>query len=94
MPKGERSGKNHPCYKGNDIGIVRRHDKIKKIKGPAKNYKCIGDGINQCNKQAQHWSNANHKYSLNPDDYQPRCMKCHFAYDKKFNNSIRGLVNK
>ena len=74
-----RIGSKHPMWKGDDV--KNKHGRIIKLKGKASNYKCVGDGINQCEKQARDWSNIDHKYSLNPDDYQPRCRKCHKKHD-------------
>ena len=76
----EKNGK----WKGNSVSYAGRHYRIIAVKGKASNYKCVGDGINQCNRQAYHWSNKDHKYSLTPDDYLPRCNSCHQKYDNKF----------
>lgn len=47
--------------------------------GSAKKHKC-----KHCGKQAHDWSNIDHKYRINLNDYQPLCKKCHTKYDKKF----------
>ena len=60
------------------------HKQIVKLKGLAKTYKCI-----DCGKEAKHWSNINHLYSLNPDDYQPRCASCHKLYDISLTQCIK-----
>ena len=67
---GEKSG----MWKGDDV--KNKHGRIVQLKGKASKYKCI-----DCGKQARDWSNIDHKYSLNPDDYLPRCRSCHRHYD-------------
>lgn len=57
------------------------HRRVRRIKGKASEYKCVGDGTNTCDRQAREWSNKDHLYSLNPNDYQPRCYSCHKKYD-------------
>lgn len=80
-PRPQSAGKNSVHWKGNDIKYGRKHKRIVEQKGKASNYKCI-----DCNEQARDWSNIDHKYSLNPDDYQPRCVRCHKKYDIELNN--------
>lgn len=79
------SGSNSALWKGDDIGYCSKHSRIRKIKGHASKCKCVGDGINKCDRYADDWSNVDHDYSLNPDEYQPRCRSCHIKYDFKFN---------
>ncbi|QGH73114.1 MAG: Arv1-like family protein [Podoviridae sp. ctviO18] len=58
------------------------HQNIIALKGTAK--KCI-----DCGKESKpnspkgtiHWSNIDHKYSRDPNDYVSRCPKCHRIYD-------------
>ncbi|MHA1210843.1 MAG: hypothetical protein ACTSSH_00130 [Candidatus Heimdallarchaeota archaeon] len=76
--KGKTLGSRNTHWKGDEVGYLGKHKRIYKMKGSAKNYKCI-----DCNKSAEEWSNINHLYSDNPDDYLPRCIKCHRKYDKK-----------
>mgnify|MGYP001600283232 FL=1 len=64
-------------WKGDNVGYGGRHRRIIRIKGSPKGFIC------SCGKKAIHWSNINHKYSLNPDDYIARCMSCHERYDFK-----------
>ena len=69
------------------------HQWIYSIKGYPK--KCIDCG--EIGKKVQraiykrwniHWSNIDHKYSRNPDDYIGRCPRCHKKYDMS-----HGLTN-
>ena len=76
------SGENNITWKGDDVGYRGRHYRIVKLKGPAKNYKCI-----DCAKQASDWSNIDHLYKRNLDDYSPRCTSCHRIYDNKLQKS-------
>lgn len=78
-----RTGEKSHLWKEDDIKYGRKHKRIIEQKGKASDYKCVGDGINSCNKQARHWSNVDHLYSLDPDNYQPRCVSCHRKYDIK-----------
>lgn len=71
---GERNGR----WKGDEVGVQGKHFRVIKLKGKASNYKCV-----DCPNCAQHWSNIDHKYSLNPDDYLPRCNSCHQKYDNQ-----------
>ena len=76
--RGELAGKNNGTWKGDDVGYKGKHYRIIKLKGKASEYKCI-----DCPNQARDWSNVDHLYSLDPDDYQPRCTSCHRKYDNK-----------
>lgn len=74
------------------------HILLKKHRGRAAEYQCV-----DCPKPAQHWSlsadaeiiyqigtkHDGNMYSLDLEDYEPRCRKCHYAYDKK-NELMRG----
>lgn len=75
------------------IGYEYTHDLLKKNRGRAAEYPCT-----DCENQAAHWSlsayageilietvgrEAGRSYSHDLDDYEPRCRKCHYAYDKK-----------
>jgi hypothetical protein len=75
------------------IGYEYTHNLLKKHRGKAREYQCT-----DCENQAAHWSlsayaeeiliesvgrEAGRSYSHNLSDYEPRCRKCHYAYDKK-----------
>jgi len=71
-------GKKHPKWKGEDAGYAPIHSWVKAHKG--KPQICI-----DCGKPAKHWSNIDHKYRRNLDDYVERCVRCHRNYDFKNN---------
>lgn len=37
------------------------------------------------------WSNIDHRYSQNPEEWQEICRKCHGAYDKEMFDALGGL---
>jgi len=77
------SGKNSPRWKGG--GYNYKHYRIIKEKGRATNYIC-----EICEKkQAKHWSNINHKYKKNPNDYRALCCSCHKNWDNKLRNGLK-----
>lgn len=73
-----KQGNKSPAWKGVNAGYGSKHDFIRRIKGKA--IKCIN-----CGKENNriHWSNIDHKYSRNPDDYISLCASCHKQYDLK-----------
>jgi hypothetical protein len=76
IKKGDKE-ENGLAWKGDNVGKVGVHIWVVRHKGYAKNYKCV-----DCEKPAIHWSNKDHKYKRNLDDYYARCGKCHKKYDK------------
>jgi hypothetical protein len=82
---------NH-MWKGEDIGYIAAHERIKTRRGRASEYLCA-DG---CGRQAHDWSyshnsddervqahgyNAGRVYSLDVWAYDPRCTTCHRKFD-------------
>ena len=80
-------------FAGNDVGYHGVHHRLTRWLGPARERPC-----RDCGMRAAHWS-YNHgatderidtsnglPYSVNPDDYDPRCVSCHARLD-------RGLVD-
>lgn len=76
-------------YGSDDIGYSAAHYRVKSLRGSAKHHAC-----KDCGQQAQDWSynysDPNPKYDDNqmaysPDVayYEPRCKKCHKAFDSK-----------
>jgi hypothetical protein len=57
---------------------VGRHNRVRRARGPARDYPCVG-----CGGPAREWSQRHDTDGLDPADYDPRCCKCHFAYDGK-----------
>ena len=76
-------------YKGNDVGYLTIHLRLRKYRGEPENYICT------CGKPAKEWS-YNHKdphektdtvsgvkvpYSVDLDFYSPTCISCHRKLD-------------
>jgi len=77
MSDNKQNEKNHG-WKGDKAKKATIHDWVRTRKGRAGSYKC-----EICKeKQAIDWSNKDHKYKRNLDDYQAICRKCHREYDK------------
>lgn len=78
------TGINNPNWKHGNTP-QNKHKWIISKKGKASNYKC-----EICkNKQAQDWSNKNHKYKKILKDWQALCRSCHEKYDKKYNKKYK-----
>ncbi|GAA1736915.1 hypothetical protein [Microcella frigidaquae] len=71
------------------VGYYQAHKRLTVDRGPASAHACV-----DCGQPAQHWSYSNAspdeltdvtglRYSLNQDDYQPRCAPCHSIHDGK-----------
>lgn len=86
-----RTGPAHPLWAGQDVSYGAAHDRVKRRRGSAAQYRCV-----DCENGAQHWS-YNHDdpeeivgharsanavaYSTKPDHYSPRCVPCHKRFD-------------
>lgn len=78
-----KKGKNHWNYKGITKSTV--HPWVVSMKGKASEYVC-----EFCKKRkATAWSNIDHKYKKNINDYRALCWSCHHRWDYKFNNKKR-----
>lgn len=68
------------------------HDRVYEDRGPASEQQCV-----DCDRRAEHWSydhadpdelvshsprSAGAPYSLDPMHYAPRCVPCHWAFDR------------
>lgn len=69
-------------WKGDDVGLTAIHSWIKRKLGNP--MKC--DICGSTSKKRYDWSNKDHKYSRNKDDWQRLCVSCHRKFDNKFNN--------
>ena len=67
-------------WKGNKAGYHAIHLWINKYK--IKPQQCTDCG-KEVSKYSMHWSNIDHKYRRNLDDYIARCSSCHKCYDLK-----------
>lgn len=83
-------------YRGKEARATYQsaHYRVRMAKGRAAEYPCVDD----CGEQAEEWSlnedseelliqatgrDAGMKFSMNIDDYEPRCRSCHKKYDSK-----------
>ncbi len=71
-------------WKGDNVGYHGIHKWVSRHKG--KPQFCIDCG-KTADKYRIDWSNIDHKYRRNLDDYQSRCASCHKLYDLKNNFS-------
>lgn len=82
LPKAERNVN----WTGDDASYSAVHQRIDHAHGPASQYKCV-----DCGGKARHWSYSHNSpnekqskfgpYSVNMDDYSPRCVRCHKRMD-------------
>ena len=66
------------------LKYVGRHQRIAKLLGK-ENYCEI---CKSTTKSRYQWSNKDHKYSLNPNDWQRLCVSCHQKYDREHNGYL------
>lgn len=79
-PSYGKTGIESPAWKRNYVGITAKHGRIKNLLGKA--IRCENCGT----KNKVQWSNKDHKYKDNKNDWQQLCPKCHTKYDRKNNN--------
>ena len=77
-PRPSRRGEGSGSWKGEAAGYMPKHAWIarQKVYPPA----CEGCGRDD---RKLEWSNKDHRYSRNLDDYRALCRWCHRAYDKE-----------
>lgn len=91
-----RTGDANTCgnkanHLSDDVEYSGLHERVRAAKGPARRYDCV-----DCGTTAAHWSynhaDPNEKtsnspdtrgaaFSLNVDNYEPRCARCHKRFD-------------
>jgi hypothetical protein len=63
------------------------HVRLLRSRGSAAQHQCI-----DCGQIAREWSynhsQSNVRYSLNLDDYDPRCRACHVRFDLQYRRSV------
>jgi predicted Fe-S protein YdhL (DUF1289 family) len=78
---GNKNGK----WKGENACYFAIHAWVGRVKG--KPEKCIDCGRTRKETRME-WSNIDHQYRRNVNDYVPRCSKCHKKYDRENLSSI------
>ena len=79
-----RFGDKHPTWTGDKIQKDSLHGWIARMWGSPK--KCDICGTTESPKFE--WSNKNHTYKRNREDWQRLCKKCHIHYDIEHNGYI------
>jgi len=82
--KGDKSpvlNENNGRWKGNNATAISIHQWVSRKKGKPHICEDCGKYIEELRNI--HWSNKDHLYKRNIDDYNRRCRKCHWDYDKK-----------
>ena len=91
-PIGARRGR-HANGTPEVVGYFSMHRRLTAAFGRASEYDCAA-----CGRQAAQWAlvpdigphtDAHGRYSLDPADYEPRCMPCHVARDRPIARAAR-----
>jgi len=85
----QRTGNNHPGWKGKSASYAALHKWVNKYNGRPLECEHCGTTNNEVGRSNLHWANIDHLYNRNLDDYLPLCPSCHGKYDKE----IRVLIN-
>jgi len=73
-----RYGKDHPNWKGDNVGYAGIHKWIKTQIGKPK--KC--EDCRSTTAKKYEWANISGKYKRSVDDWKRLCVKCHRRFDK------------
>lgn len=73
--QGHWIGDKNPKWVGDAVAYHGVHSWVKRQKGKAMS--CI----NGCTAKRYQWTNVDHKYRRNVDDYTSMCQSCHYYYD-------------
>lgn len=79
-------------HRRDDVGYSGAHQRVRSDRGSVRHHRCV-----DCGSQARHWSYDHNDpdqrwgtsgrstclvpYSLNPQNYSPRCVPCHKVFD-------------
>ena len=76
------------CWKGDAASYAAVHLRLRTERGPARTHPCV-----DCGEGAHDWSyngldehevrSPRGVYSVNPNNYDPRCRSCHRQYDAR-----------
>lgn len=80
-------GEENPSWKGNEIGYVAAHVRVRKLRGPVREKDCL-----HCGEAAAYWAydhgdpnelvdERGCPYSPDPERYIPLCGSCHKVFD-------------
>lgn len=78
--KGSTVGTKNINWKGDSAGYGSVHQWVSRYK--QKPSSCENCGVSNTDARIE-WSNKDHLYRRNLDDYEALCSKCHWAYHKK-----------
>lgn len=91
LNKGQTTcGNRSTHWRQEDVGYWGVHQRLETDRGPAASHPC-----KDCGETAAHWSYSNAgaderrdeksglAYSLDPNDYTPRCVTCHGRFDAR-----------
>ena len=86
--KRDQRGKKNHMWKGENITYTAAHLRVQNAKGRAAEHPCI-----ECGRVAKDWSyqgcahesltEKGMRFCAHPDHYEPRCRKCHRAFDRR-----------
>lgn len=91
-PPPPKLGAERHSWRGDDIGYTQAHNRVRYVKGRARDHAC-----QHCGAQAQQWAydhldpaEKTHRgpkysvpYSLDIERYFPLCIRCHVNFDNK-----------
>ena len=77
-------GPNNPAWTGDDATYGAVHQRVRRVRGPARRYACI-----DCGARAKHWSYQRRggtvhdrmAYETDVWSFEPRCVPCHKRFD-------------
>ena len=83
-------GEKNPMWKGNEASYYAIHIWVNSHKG--KPQKCADCGATSSERKLE-WSNVDHQYKRDINDYVARCVPCHRQHDSYFIGFHRRLAN-
>jgi hypothetical protein len=82
----------HCSWLGDDVGYGGLHQWVIRKKGKPK--KCEQCGKTKGSSKSFHWSNIDHKYRRNLEDYVRLCASCHKKYDLEMQSRLKNKLSK
>ena len=71
---------------GDTLGYFGCHRRVRTARGRAADQACV-----QCAGPARHWAHIHDTDPADPQNYQPMCQKCHWAYDDV---AVKGVATR